>query len=102
MNLYIKRIIKTVLWVSVIAGILAYEYKVRHQLPSWEQVLTTKFWILSIIHLIPAYFIVREFENNSLGLSESRVVFIIICLIWSIVFGIACAICHFVFHYDIL
>ena len=72
MNIHLKRIIKTVVFTAIGAAVLGYEYKVRHELPSWEQVLTTRFWALSTIHLIPAYFIVWSFEDHNETWSEGR------------------------------
>ena len=78
MNIYLKRIIKTVVFTTIIAAVLGYEYKVRHELPSWEQVLTTRFWVLSTIHLIPAYFVVWSLEDTNETWSAGRVTLIII------------------------
>lgn len=102
MNKYLIRIIKTIIFTAIGAAILAYEYKVRHELPSWDQVLTTKFWILSTIHLIPVYFIVWSCESNYETWSEGQIMLLIIIIPWFIVLGIIWAICHFLFGFDLL
>ena len=94
MNIYLKRIIKTVVFTTIIAAILGYEYKIRHELPSWEQVLTTKFWVLSTIHLIPAYFVVWSLEDTNETWSAGRVTLIIIMVVWFIILGIINYICR--------
>ena len=86
MNIYLKRIIKTVVFTTIIAAVLGYEYKVRHELPSWEQVLTTRFWVLSTIHLIPAYFVVWSLEDTNETWS--------IMVVWFIILGIINYICR--------
>ena len=94
MNIYLKRIIKTVVFTTIIAAVLGYEYKVRHELPSWEQVLTTRFWVLSTIHLIPAYFVVWSLEDTNETWSAGRVTLIIIMVVWFIILGIINYICR--------
>lgn len=103
MNKYLKRIIKAVLFTAVAAAVLGYDYKVRHDIPSWGDVMTTKFWICSIIGIIPSYTIVWAWEDTKhLGYSEQRIISLIVATLWGIAFGIVYAICHFVFHYDII
>lgn len=96
----LKRIIKTVLFTGIGAAIIAYEYKKRHEL-SWNSVLTIRFWILSIIHLIPVYFLVWSLEDKDMSYTESEIMFIIIAVIWAIVLGIIWAIGHFIFGFDL-
>lgn len=101
MNLYLKRIIKTVIFTAIGAAVLAYEYKVRKEV-SWDQVLTTRFWIVSVLHLIPAYFLVWSFEDKYEYLTHGYITLLIISTIWAIVFGIICLISHFVFGFDLI
>ena len=101
MKLNLKRIIKTVLITGIGAAILAYDYKERHEL-SWDSVLTIRFWILSILHLIPVYFAVWSFEDEDISYTESYIILVIIAVIWAIVLGIIWAICHFIFGFDLL
>ncbi len=102
MNIHLKRIIKTVVFTAIGAAVLGYEYKVRHELPSWEQVLTTRFWVLSTIHLIPAYFIVWSLEDNNETWSTGRVTLIIILVVWFIVLGMINYLCRALFGLELL
>lgn len=102
MNKYLKRIIKAVLCTAAVATLLAYNYKVKHELPSWGDVLTAKFWINSIIGIIPMYTLVWACGDKRLLYSEVQVICFVVFTLWSIVYGIIYAICHFVFHYDII
>ncbi len=104
MESYLKRIIKTIVFTGIMFTYIAYLIKTRNHIPSWGEVLTPKFWALAVIHLIPSYFIVWLFEDNnvlSASLTSRRVLFILIILLWGIIFGIICAICHFVFNYKL-
>jgi len=98
----LKRIIRTILYTGIGAAILAYDYKERHELSSWESVLTTRFWILAILHLIPVYFAVWSFEDEDISYTESYIILVIIAVIWAIVLGIIWAICHIIFGFDLL
>ena len=102
MNIYLKRIIKTVVFTIIIAAILGYEYKIRHELPSWEQVLTTRFWVLSTIHLIPAYFVVWSLEDTNETWSAGRVTLIIIMVVWFIILGIINYLCRTLLGIELL
>jgi len=101
MNPYLKRIIKTVIFTATGAAVLAYEYKVRKEV-SWDQVLTTRFWIVSVLHLIPAYFLVWSFEDKYDTWSQFHIMSSLIVVAWAIVFGIICLISHFVFGFDLI
>lgn len=101
MNPYLKRIIKTVIFTATGAAVLAYEYKVRKEV-SWDQVLTTRFWIVSVLHLIPAYFFVWAFEDKYEYWTHFQVILLVIFTGWAIVFGIICLISHFVFGFDLI
>ena len=96
-----KRLIGAILLTIVVASGIAINIKNVHDI-SWEQVLTLRFWILTIIHIIPAYFVVWSFEDNYESWWESRVILNIIVVLWAIVFGIICLISHFVFGFDLL
>jgi hypothetical protein len=102
MKLNLKRIIKTVLITGIGAAILAYDYKERHELSSWESVLTTRFWILAILHLIPLYFVAWSFEDHYESSMEYRIFLGIIAFCWAIVLGIIWLLCHFILGFDLL
>ena len=101
MELYLKRILKTILLTALLFGIIAYSQKTKHQL-SWEQVLTIKFWLLTVLHLIPSYFVVWSFESHYESWMEGNIMLFIIMVLWLIVLTILCVISHFVFHYDLI
>ena len=87
--------------VAVIASGMAIQHKIQNGL-QWEQVLSTRFWVLSIIHIIPAYFLVWSFEDKYEYLTHGYITLLIISTIWAIVFGIICLISHFVFGFDLI
>ena len=101
MKLNIKRSIGAVLLTAVIASGWAIRTK-TNQHWSWEQVLTTKFWILSIIHVVPAYFLIWYCKDNYETWSEGRVILIIIMVVWFVLLGIISSICHYLFGFDLL
>lgn len=101
MESYLQRILKTIIADGLLFASIAVAVKTKNHLP-WGLVLTTKFWILAVLHLIPIYFVVWSFEDNYESWWESRVILNIIVVLWAIVFGIICLISHFVFGFDLL
>lgn len=101
MNVYIKRIIKSILCVGFYAAIFVYIDIARKGL-TLEQVLTTRFWILSTINLIPTYFIVWTSEDDSISSYEKWMIGSVIIFVWLIFFGIIWAIAYFLFGYNLL
>lgn len=100
MKIYLKRIIKAILLVGVIAFVFVY-HDVYHKGIPLEQVLTVRFWILAILHLIPAYFMVWTSEDN-MGIFQGRVIWGIIAFVWFIFLGIIWAVVYLLFGYDLL
>lgn len=101
MNVHIKRIIKSILCVSIYAAIFVYNDIARKGL-TLEQVFTTRFWIFSIINLIPAYFIVWTSEDDSISSYECWIIGSVIIFVWLIFLGIIWAIAYFLFGYNLL
>lgn len=101
MNPYLRRLIEAVMLVAVIASGIAIQHKTENGL-QWEQVLSTRFWVLSIIHIIPAYFLVWSFEDKYEYWTHFKVILLVIFTGWAIVFGIICLISHFVFGFDLI
>lgn len=99
MNPYLKKILSAVLADVITFALIAYTTKTEKNL-SWEQVLTVRFWIIAVLNLIPFYLVAQV--DDSGYLSVGRTMTIIIIVLWSIVFGIILAICHFIFHYDLI
>ena len=102
MELYLKRIFKTILFTGVLFAYIAYLIKTKNDVATWGQVLTLKFWILAVIHLIPSYFVVWSFEDKYESWTARRVILMLILILWAIVFGIIWAICHVVFNIELL
>ena len=100
MKIYLKRIIKAILLVGVIAGIAIY-HDVSHRGRPLEQVLTVRFWILAILHLIPAYFMVWASEDR-MGIFHGQIIWGVIAFVWFALLGIIWAIVYFLFGYDLL
>ena len=96
-----KRLIGAILLTIVVASGIAINIKNGNDI-SWEQVLTLRFWILTIIHIIPAYFLVWYIEDSNESYAERQVLLGVILLGWAIVFGIICLISHFVFGFGLL
>ena len=97
----IRRIICAILLVAVIAFGCVYKSKAGSA-HSWEQVLTARFWILSIIHIIPAYFVIWSFEDKGLSWTESRIIRIVIAFGWFILFFILNFFIRLLFGIDLL
>ena len=101
MNVYIKRIIKSIFFVGIYAAIFVYIDIARKGL-TLEQVLTTRFWIFFTINLIPTYFIVWTSEDDSISSFECWIIGSVIIFVWLIFFGIIWAIAYFLFGYNLL
>ena len=97
----LTRIISTILLTILIFGSIACSIKTRKHIP-WEEVLTTRFWILAILHLIPLYFVAWSFEDHYESSMEYRIFLGIIAFCWAIVLGIIWLLCHFILGFDLL
>lgn len=95
------RIIGAVLLVAVIASGWAYRTKVDSGL-EWGQVLTLRFGVLTIIHVIPAYFVIWSFEDKGSSWTEARIFLIIIVFAWFIVLCILSFFCRLFFGFELI
>ena len=93
------RIIITIVLTVIGAGLVAHQTKVDHGL-SWGEVLNIKFYIMAIVHLVPVYFFVWAIEgwgdpsHMEESYTESRIIMLILAVIWAISFGVGKFICH--------
>ncbi len=97
----LKRIIKTVLLTIVMAAVIAKVYMEVTGLPL-KQVLTVNFIVLSMLQLVPSYFIEWANESKYESYTEGQIVLLIIIVGWIIVFSIIWAICRSIFNFDLL
>ena len=97
----INRIIKTILLTLILFAFAAYIIKEKNSLSTWDEILTVRFWILLILHLIPMYFLAWHSETHY-PFFERRLWLFIFIILWGIILGIICAISKYLFDFELI